>query len=112
MMGNSEDGRVESSTEKRELFFFDFAKRISSTAQMPLMVTGGVTKRATAETALNEAGVDMVGIGRAFAYNQSARLSRGYGHDKAAALPPRRRPSNQTQTNAYSGADRPADKGI
>jgi len=69
MMGNSEDGRVESSTEKRELFFFDFAKRISETANMPLMVTGGVTKRETAEMALNEAGVDMVGIGRAFAYN-------------------------------------------
>ena len=69
MMGNSEDGRVESSTEKRELFFFDFAKRISETANMPLMVTGGVTQRETAENALNEAGVDMVGIGRAFAYN-------------------------------------------
>jgi len=69
MMGNSEDGRVESSTEKRELFFFDFAKRISETANMPLMVTGGVTKRETAEMALSEAGVDMVGIGRAFAYN-------------------------------------------
>jgi len=69
MMGNSEDGRVESSTEKRELFFFDFAKRISETANMPLMVTGGVTRRETAENALNDAGVDMVGIGRAFAYN-------------------------------------------
>ncbi len=69
MMGQSEDGRVESSTEKRELFFFDFAKRISETANMPLMVTGGVTKRATAEMALNEAGVDMVGIARAFAFN-------------------------------------------
>lgn len=69
MMGNSEDGRVESSTEKRELYFFDFAKRISETANMSLMVTGGVTKKATAEMALREAGVDMVGIGRAFAYN-------------------------------------------
>jgi len=69
MMGNSEDGRVESSTKKRELFFFDFAKRISETAKMPLMVTGGVTKRETAENALNEAGVDMIGIGRAFAYS-------------------------------------------
>ena len=68
MMGNSEDGRVESSTEKRELYFFDFAKRMSETANMPLMVTGGVTKKATAEMALNEAGVDMIGIGRAFAY--------------------------------------------
>ena len=69
MMGNSEDGRLESSTETRELFFFDFAKRISETANMPLMVTGGVTKRETAVSALNDAGVDMVGIGRAFAYN-------------------------------------------
>lgn len=69
MMGNSEDGRIESSTKKRELYFFDFAKRISETANMPLMVTGGVTKRATAEMALAEAGVDFVGIGRAFAYN-------------------------------------------
>lgn len=69
MMGNSEDGRIETSTETRELFFFDFAKRISETANMALMVTGGVTKRETAVSALNDAGVDMVGIGRAFAYN-------------------------------------------
>lgn len=69
MMGSSADGRLETSTEKRELYFFDFAKRISETAKMPLMVTGGVTKRATAEMALNEAGVDIVGVGRAFAYN-------------------------------------------
>jgi len=71
MMGNSQDGRIESSTEKRELYFFDFAKRISATANMPIMVTGGVTKRATADIALNEAGVDLVGIARAFAYNPS-----------------------------------------
>ena len=71
MMGNSEDGRVESSTAKRELFFFDFAKRISKTARMPLMVTGGVTKRATAENALAEAGVDLIGVARAFAYHPS-----------------------------------------
>jgi len=69
MMGSSADGRLETSTEKRELYFFDFAKRISQTAKMPLMVTGGVTKRATADMALNEAGVDIVGIARAFAYN-------------------------------------------
>ena len=69
MIGQSEDGRIESSTEKRELYFFDFAERISATATMPLMVTGGVTKKATAEMALAEAGVDLVGIARSFAYN-------------------------------------------
>jgi 2,4-dienoyl-CoA reductase-like NADH-dependent reductase (Old Yellow Enzyme family) len=85
MMGNSEDGRIESSTEKRELFFFDFAKRISQTANMPLMVTGGVTKRETAENALNEAGVDMVGIGRAFAYNP--RLVADWRADTSLSIP-------------------------
>jgi len=84
MMGTSEDGRVESSTEKRELFFFDFAKRISDTANMPLMVTGGVTKRATAEQALQDAGVDMIGIGRAFAYNP--RLVADWQTDKALEI--------------------------
>lgn len=71
MMGQSEDGRVETSSEKRELYFFDFAKQISATAKMPLMVTGGVTKRATAELALSDAGVDMIGVARAFAFNPS-----------------------------------------
>ncbi|GGX67698.1 2,4-dienoyl-CoA reductase [Litorimonas cladophorae] len=69
MMGNSADGRMETSTAKRELYFFDFAKRISKIANMPVMVTGGVTKRETAISALTDAGVAMVGIGRAFAYN-------------------------------------------
>ena len=84
MMGNSEDGRVESSTEKRELFFFDFAKRISKTANMPLMVTGGVTQRETAESALQDAGVDMVGIGRAFAYNP--KLAADWRADKSLQI--------------------------
>ena len=84
MMGNSEDGRVESSTEKRELFFFDFAKRISQTARMPLMVTGGVTKRATAENALEEAGVDLVGVARAFAYSPS--LAADWHEDKSTEI--------------------------
>lgn len=84
MMGNSEDGRLETSTEKRELYFFDFAKRISKTANMPLMVTGGVTKRETAENALQEAGVDMVGIGRAFAYNPA--LISDWRNDRALEI--------------------------
>ena len=84
MMGSSADGRLETSTEKRELYFFDFAKRISETANMPLMVTGGVTKRATAENALAEAGVDLIGIARAFAYNPS--LTADWRDDKAAEI--------------------------
>lgn len=67
MMGMSTDGRAQS-TKEREMFFLDFAKEIGQAATMPLMVTGGVTRRDTAEMALAE-GVDIVGIARAMAYN-------------------------------------------
>ena len=67
MMGMAADGRAQS-TKDREMFFLDFAKTITASATMPIMVTGGVTQKATAETALSE-GVDIVGIARAMAYN-------------------------------------------
>ncbi len=66
MMGHSEDGRV-SSTAAREMYFIDFAKDIIAAADMPIMVTGGVTKLTTAIAAM-ETGVDMVGIARSMAY--------------------------------------------
>ena len=69
MMGVPDVDEGRSSTLSRELYFIDFAKDISSIAQMPLMVTGGVTKRATAEAALSEGGVDIVGIARAYGFN-------------------------------------------
>ena len=67
MMGMSEDGRL-SSTAAREMYFIDFAADIAKAAHMPIMVTGGVTKKQTAESALASGSVDMVGIARAFAY--------------------------------------------
>ena len=68
MMGMATDGRAQSTIE-REMYFIDFAKDIAASAQMPLMVTGGVTKRATAEEALADGAVAMIGIARAMAYN-------------------------------------------
>ncbi len=67
MMGMADDERL-SSTAAREMYFIDFAADIAKTAHMPIMVTGGVTKKATAEDALASRSVDMVGIARAFAY--------------------------------------------
>lgn len=67
MMGMADDERL-SSTAAREMYFLQFAADISKTAHMPIMVTGGVTKKATAEMALASRTVDMVGIARAFAY--------------------------------------------
>jgi len=87
MMGSSADGRLETSTEKRELYFFDFAKRISQTAKMPLMVTGGVTKRETAENALAEGNVAMIGIARAMGYNANLPNDWKAGNNLQVSLP-------------------------
>ena len=61
------DERSES-TKARELYFFSFAEDISQAAQMPIMVTGGVTQKATAEAALSGGKVAIIGIARAMAY--------------------------------------------
>ncbi|MFQ6553589.1 NADH:flavin oxidoreductase/NADH oxidase family protein [Aestuariibius insulae] len=70
MQGISDDA---SSTLRREAYFIDFARDIASVAQMPIMVTGGITRRATAIEALmkDEAGfgVSVLGLARALAFN-------------------------------------------
>lgn len=64
---------ADTSTGKREAYFIKFARDIARVATMPIMVTGGITKRATAEEALEQDsagfGVAMLGIARAMAFN-------------------------------------------
>ena len=67
MMGMADDGRAQS-TKDREMYFIDFAKDISKAAEMPIMVTGGVTQLQTAQDALTSGHVDIIGVARAFAY--------------------------------------------
>jgi 2,4-dienoyl-CoA reductase-like NADH-dependent reductase (Old Yellow Enzyme family) len=60
------------STAAREAYFLDFARDISAVARMPVMVTGGIRRRAIAEQALRPTegrpGVAMVGIASAMAF--------------------------------------------
>lgn len=60
------------STAAREAYFLDFARDISAVARMPVMVTGGIRRRAIAEQALRPSegkpGVAMVGIASAMAF--------------------------------------------
>ena len=60
MQGVAKDQR----TLDREAYFLTFAEQIAKVAPMPIMVTGGITRRATAERVLATE-VDMVGIGTA-----------------------------------------------
>ena len=62
MQGAVADG----STLAREAYFLGFAQRLAAAAQMPVMVTGGVRRRAVAQQVL-AAGVDVVGIATAMA---------------------------------------------
>ncbi len=68
MAGAAEEDNP-SSTLLREIYFIEFAKHIQSAAKMPLMVTGGITRRETAQKALDSGAVEIVGIARAFGFN-------------------------------------------
>ena len=73
MQGVEADPEVapQTSTESREAYFVDFARDIAKVANMPIMVTGGITKLEIAEAALAQDehgfGVEILGLARAFA---------------------------------------------
>ncbi|NBE50418.1 NADH:flavin oxidoreductase/NADH oxidase family protein [Streptomyces boluensis] len=62
MTGRPADAR----TQAREAYFLDLAKDLVTTSPIPLMLTGGITQRVTAERVL-DSGVAVVGIGTALA---------------------------------------------
>ncbi|MEU4984772.1 NADH:flavin oxidoreductase/NADH oxidase family protein [Streptomyces sp. NPDC021969] len=62
MTGRPADAR----TQAREAYFLDLASDLVRTSPLPLMLTGGITKRATAEKVL-DSGVAAIGMGTALA---------------------------------------------
>ncbi|MFC8292096.1 NADH:flavin oxidoreductase/NADH oxidase family protein [Streptomyces sp. NPDC057242] len=62
MTGRPTDRR----TQAREAYFLDLARDLVGTSPLPLMLTGGITRRATAERVL-DSGVAVVGMGTALA---------------------------------------------
>ncbi|TGM05431.1 NADH:flavin oxidoreductase/NADH oxidase family protein [Leptospira jelokensis] len=64
MQGVARDG----STLAREAYFLDFARQITKLATVPIMVTGGISRKQIAETVI-ESGVSLVGVATALALN-------------------------------------------
>jgi 2,4-dienoyl-CoA reductase-like NADH-dependent reductase (Old Yellow Enzyme family) len=64
MQGITQDGR----TLEREAYFLTFAKEIAQHANIPIMTTGGINRLQVAQNVI-DAGVDMIGMGRALAFN-------------------------------------------
>lgn len=82
MQGTTADGR----TLAREAYFLEFAERIASHAEMPIMTTGGVFRKSTAQQVL-DAGVSLVGIGRALAFHPDLVSRWEQGDDYLGTIP-------------------------
>ncbi|MFF8884055.1 NADH:flavin oxidoreductase/NADH oxidase family protein [Streptomyces flaveolus] len=95
MTGRSADAR----TQAREAYFLDLAKDLVKTSPLPLMLTGGITKRATAEQVL-DSGVAVIGMGTALAVTPD--LPDRWGQDREADL--RMRPVNWSDKALASAA--------
>ncbi len=66
-MAGAEQKSVRDSTQKREAYFLEFAKKARAAVKTPLMVTGGFRSAAGMAEAIDSGAVDFVGLARALA---------------------------------------------
>ncbi|MGW4372379.1 NADH:flavin oxidoreductase/NADH oxidase family protein [Streptomyces albidoflavus] len=83
MTGRSTDTR----TQAREAYFLDLAEDLVRTSPLPLMLTGGITRRATAQRVL-DSGVAVVGMGTALAVTPDLPDRWRQGHEAERAMRP------------------------
>ncbi|MGW7425675.1 NADH:flavin oxidoreductase/NADH oxidase family protein [Streptomyces sp. NPDC054813] len=83
MSGRPADTR----TQAREAYFLDLAKDLVRTSPLPLMLTGGITRHATAEKVL-DSGVEIIGMGTALAVTPDLPDRWRQGHEADAQLRP------------------------
>jgi 2,4-dienoyl-CoA reductase-like NADH-dependent reductase (Old Yellow Enzyme family) len=83
MAGRPADGH----TAAREAYFLELAADLAKTSPLPLMLTGGITRRETAETVLSS-GVEVVGMGTAIAVTPDLPDRWRKGHEATHALNP------------------------
>ncbi len=81
MQGQARDGR----TLAREAYFLEFARDIAAVARMPLMVTGGIRRRAVAEQVI-DGGIAMAGIATALSIDPDLPRNWHAGKNNAPAL--------------------------
>jgi 2,4-dienoyl-CoA reductase-like NADH-dependent reductase (Old Yellow Enzyme family) len=82
MQGRTADGR----TLAREAYFLEFARDLVKVAQMPLMTTGGIARRAIAEQVL-AGGVAIVGMATALAALPELPREWQAGREPLASMP-------------------------
>ena len=82
MQGHTADGR----TLQREAYFLTFAEKIAKEATVPIMTTGGILRLPIAQKVL-DAGIDMVGLGRALAFSPTLPNQWKVSPEDKASLP-------------------------
>lgn len=60
----ADEDEVRESTKRREAYFIEYAKSIRDAVSLPLMVTGGFRSRQAMESAIEEDGIDLIGLAR------------------------------------------------
>jgi len=79
------------STAKREAYFIEFARQVSSVVSIPIMVTGGILSPEVARNALAEDdqgfGVKVLGLGRGLAFNPDLPNLWKVGQSSSVDLP-------------------------
>lgn len=83
MAGSSADPR----THAREAYFLDLATTLAHSSPLPLMLTGGIVRKAVAQKVL-DSGVTMVGIGSALALNPDLLHHWASDHGDPVSIPP------------------------
>jgi 2,4-dienoyl-CoA reductase-like NADH-dependent reductase (Old Yellow Enzyme family) len=91
---------ADAGTVAREAYFLELAATLAEASPLPLMLTGGITRRETAEAVL-ESGVAMVGMGTAIAVTPDLPNRWRVGHEAAHRLKPINW-SNRTLASAAS----------
>ncbi len=83
MMGDGAPRRE--STRRREAFFFEYAEKMRTTVDLPLMLTGGFRTAAAMADAIDSGAIDLVGIARPMALEPELPARLLTGQAQAAA---------------------------
>ena len=83
MSGRPADGR----TAAREAYFLELAAQLAESSSLPLMLTGGIARRETAEQVLTS-GVALVGMASAIAITPDLCSRWQEGHEASERLTP------------------------
>lgn len=76
------------STVAREAYFLEFAEKVRSSVQVPLMVTGGFRSAAGMNEALSSGALDLVGLARLLAIDPDAASRLLQGRDSTQRVRP------------------------